>query len=201
MFVQIIKAPVSDRDACRDVLAYWKDELGAGATGWLGTTSGITDEGELFAAARFESAEAAKANSDRPEQGEFWERVEATLAGPATFYDCTDVEVRDGGGSDGAGFVQVIESRTDDPVAVKQAMDGMDDDGPSARPDVMGSVGVTAPDGLHWEIIYFTSEAEARVNEKKPRTPELQASMDAMMALMRDVRFLDLHEPWLYSPS
>ena len=37
---------------------------------------GMCDDGTFVALARFESAEAARRNSDRPEQGEWWAECE-----------------------------------------------------------------------------------------------------------------------------
>ena len=63
MFVQVIEGKVSDRAALRRQLDRWNDELRPGATGFLGSTSGVTDDGVGFTIARFESAAAATANS------------------------------------------------------------------------------------------------------------------------------------------
>lgn len=68
MFVQIIRATVSDPGAIDGTFNHWSKELAPGASGWLGTTGGVTNDGQLFIMVRFESAEAARANSERPEQ-------------------------------------------------------------------------------------------------------------------------------------
>jgi hypothetical protein len=68
MFVQVIKGKVSDPPKVRDVMQTWVDELSPGATGWLGSTTGVTDEGTVVAIARFDSVESARRNSDRLEQ-------------------------------------------------------------------------------------------------------------------------------------
>ncbi len=69
MFVQVITARTSDAAQVRAALDRWNEELAPGAEGWLGSTSGVTEDGRLVALARFESEEAAQRNSDRPEQG------------------------------------------------------------------------------------------------------------------------------------
>lgn len=51
-----------------------------GAPGWLGSTGGATDGGELALVVRFESAGAARRDSDRPEQGEGAERLRSRRA-------------------------------------------------------------------------------------------------------------------------
>ena len=71
----------------------WVAEFGPGAEGWLGSTSGVTDEGTFVSLARFESPEAAKKNSDRPEQGAWWEETAALFSDRPEFHDSTTVEV------------------------------------------------------------------------------------------------------------
>ena len=93
MFVQILTAGVKDAAAVRAVLEGWPAGAGRDAVGWLGSTAGITDEGQLVSLARFASADAARTNSDRPEQGEWWESLAANLAGEASFFETDDVDV------------------------------------------------------------------------------------------------------------
>ncbi len=109
MFVQIIEGRVADREALHRQMDRWRNELRPGATGFLGSTSGVTDDGYGFAVARFESAAAAKANSDRPEQGQWWAETEKAFGGEVRFTDSEDVETFLAGGSDDAGFVQVMK--------------------------------------------------------------------------------------------
>ena len=94
MFAQIIRGKVSDQRAVRPVLDRWMTELGPTAKGWLGSTSGITDDNEVFVLVRFESEEAARANSDKPEQGQWWAEMEKVFDGEPTFQDSNNVIVR-----------------------------------------------------------------------------------------------------------
>ena len=55
MFAQIIRGKVSDPSAVRPVVDRWMTELGPTAKGWLGSTSGVTDDKEVFVLVRFES--------------------------------------------------------------------------------------------------------------------------------------------------
>ena len=75
MFVQVIKGHVSDATKVRAQLDKWVAEVAPNAVGWLGSTSGVTDDGQVVALARFESEEAAQQNSDRPEQTAWWEEM------------------------------------------------------------------------------------------------------------------------------
>ena len=50
-------------------------------------------------------------------------------------------------------------------------------------------------------INYFSSEAEAREGEKKEMPAELQEQMEELMTLSDgEPEYLDLSEPWFYSP-
>ena len=93
MFVQVFKGQVSDAGEMRAALQRWRQELAPGATGWLGSTAGVTENGTFVGIARFESEEAARRNSDRPEQGQWWSQTEKLFTGEVTFRDSTDVMV------------------------------------------------------------------------------------------------------------
>lgn len=201
MFVQVIRGKVSDAEQARRRLETWQEELAPGAVGWLGTTAGVTDDGTLVVAARFESEEAARQNSDRPEQTAWWTDTASLFTEEPTFYDSTQVEVDTPGDPDQAGFVQVMQGRTSDPARVKELMANDPTDWASVRPDLIGSVSVGHEGGAWTMINYFTSEAEARENEQKEPPPELQAMMKEMESLsIGETTYLDLRDPWLSAP-
>ena len=91
MFAQIIRGKVSDPAGVRPIVDRWMTELGPTANGWLGSTGGITDGNDLFVLVRFESAEAARTNSEKPAQGAWWAEMEPLLDGGATFQDSDEV--------------------------------------------------------------------------------------------------------------
>jgi hypothetical protein len=68
VFIQVIRGRVTNAEGLREQLDRWVSELAPGADGWLGSTGGTTDDGHLVLGARFESPEAARRNSARPEQ-------------------------------------------------------------------------------------------------------------------------------------
>src|SRR2546423_14861994 len=115
MFVQVIQGGVADAAQVRVQLDRWVEEVAPGAVGWLGSTSGVTDDGRLIALARFESGEAARQNSDRPEQTAWWEQTAALFTGEPVFHNSTSVEVDTPGDPSRAGFVQGMEGRSSDP--------------------------------------------------------------------------------------
>ena len=91
MFVQVISGRTGKPDEVHAAMDRWVTELGPGAAGWLGSTGGVTDDGRLIALARFESADAARRNSERPEQDRWWRETAALLDRDAGFADSEDV--------------------------------------------------------------------------------------------------------------
>src|SRR6476619_5959805 len=108
MFIQVIQGHVSDPAEIKAAMDRWAEELAPGAIGWLGSTAGATSDGTMIAVARFESADAARANSDRPEQHQLWMETSKHYSGAVVFHDCSDCSDILAGGSDQAGFVQVM---------------------------------------------------------------------------------------------
>lgn len=198
MFVQMFTGKVTDADGVRRVLEGWSSGPGREARGWLGSTAGITDDGQLVALARFDSEEAARTNSDRPEQGAWWDSLAANLDGEASFFEASDVDLDLVGDPDGAGFVQVMRGRVRDVTrARKLAIEGT---GAWARyrPDILASLMLTHDDGEYVMAIYFTSEAEAREGEKKEPPAELADQIAEMDTLdVGEVTFYDLRQPLL----
>ena len=202
MFVQVIQGQVSDAGQARAALDRWVQELAPGATGWLGSTAGVTEDGRFIALARFESEEAARRNSDRPEQDQWWSETAKLFTGEATFRGSSDVTVDLIGEPDNAGFVQVIQGRGSDPDRARELMAQDSSEWAAFRPDIIGSVGVGHDGGAYTMALYFTSEEAAREGERKEPPPELKAQMDEMGKLnVGEPEFFDLKHPWLSSPK
>jgi hypothetical protein len=202
MFVQVIQGRVEDAAGAREALDRWARELAPGATGWLGSTAGVTEDGRFIALARFESEEAARRNSQRPEQDRWWAETSRLFTGEASFRDSSDVTVDLAGDPGQAGFVQVIQGRGTDPDRARELMAQDSERWADFRPDIIGSVAVGHQGGAYTMAMYFTSEAEAREGERKEPPPELKAQMEEMASLsVGEPEFFDLKQPWLYSPS
>jgi hypothetical protein len=201
VFVQVIQGQVADPGKVRAALDRWIQELAPGSIGWLGTTAGVTGDGRFIELARFESEEAARRNSDRPEQDQWWAETAKLFSGEASFKDSSDVTLDVTGEPDDAGFVQVMQGRGSDPERARELM-GQDSSAWAAfRPEIIGNVAVGHEGGAYTMAVYFTSEAAAREGERKELPPELQAQMDELAALsVGEPEFFDLKEPWLYSP-
>ena len=201
MFAQVIQGKTSNPQALDDAVQRWVQDLAPGATGWLGSTSGVTEDGRAIAVVRFESEEDARRNSNRPEQDQWWSETSKLFDGEATFKDSNDVTVDVQGDPDQAGFVQVMQGRSTDPQRAKQLMDQDSDKWAEFRPDVVGSVAIGHDDGGYTMVLYFTSEAEAREGERKEPPPELQAQMEEMNKLsVGETEFFDLKQPRMLSP-
>ncbi|GHJ61268.1 hypothetical protein NOK12_37860 [Nocardioides sp. OK12] len=198
MFIQVIQGRCNDPDRLRQLTEEWTETLGRSAEGWLGGTYGVTDEGEAVAVVRFGSREAAERNSARPEQGEWWQRMQGCIDGEVSVHDCDDAMLFMDGGSDDAGFVQVIQGRIDDPERLRHVMQQPMDALHETRPDIIGGTLAIEPDGWFVETVCFRTEEEARAGEQKDLPPELGEFAEAM-AHVRDTRYLDLHRPWFAS--
>lgn len=202
MFVQVFQGPVSDPAQVKTTFDRWVAELAPGADGWLGSTAGVTDDGTLVALARFASEEAARRNSDRPEQGAWWAQMADLFTGEPVFHESTAVDVDDHGDLDSAGFVQVMQGRTTDGDRARELINDDDPAWEDFRPDVLGSLSaIHDPDG--WTMaIYFTSEADARAGEQKEPPEAIRAAMAELDSLaIGETSYFDLRDPWLASPS
>ncbi|GLW65491.1 hypothetical protein Arub01_37350 [Actinomadura rubrobrunea] len=203
MFVQVIQGRiVTDPARLKECLDLWARDLAPGASGWLGETAGVTDDGMFVDLVRFASPEAARRNGDRPEQGRWWAQTSRLLGGEVTFRDCVETDTWLGGASDDAGFVQVIQSKVTDLPELRSRLRAMDDDAVRAfRPDVIGGVLAVDPGGVCTEAVYFTSETAAREGERRLPAPELLEKMEGLMRCYEgELAYYDLRDPWLYSP-
>jgi len=193
MFVQVIEGKVKDADQINRQLERWRKEIKPGAKGYLGSTGGATADGRAIAVVRFESEAAARANSERPEQGAWWNEMEKGYDGPVAFSESSDTELLFGGGSNDAGFVQVMKGKVKDAAAFRKWGKEHEDRLKELRPDLIGGLDIYQPDGSFVSVAYFTSEAEARKNEKAmgddPMMGEYMSHMDGEM------QFLDLTNP------
>jgi hypothetical protein len=201
MFAQVIQSRTDDEAALLQRMEIWDRDVKPGAEGFLGSTAGVSDDGEFIAIARFESEEAARRNSDRPEQSEWWAETSKHLEGEARFYDSNEVELMWGGGSDDAGFVQVIQGRMrsgEDKARWRQAEADAEAQMRATRPDLIG--GISAWQEMDFSsFVYFKSEEEARAGEGG-QPEEGQQEAGQWMETIDDLKFIDLRRPFFSSP-
>ena len=190
MFVQVVKGKVKDEGAINKLMDRWEEELRPGAEGFLGSTGGVAEDGTMAVVARFESAEAARRNSERPEQ-DAWAKEMAEAVEGVQFVDCTEADLMMGGGSDDAGFVQLIEGTTSDKEKLRAIGSEMEPEMQKMRPDVLGGIVAWHPDGKGFtQAIYFESEAKARENEASDEGPPAEIT-----GLMDNLSYIDLRDP------
>jgi hypothetical protein len=195
MFVQVISGTVTDRDGFERLGDRWEAELRPGAVGYLGVTEGTTDDGRFLVAARFESAEAAAQNSDRPEQGQWYAEMEKVVD-DVIFHNCSRVETLFGGGKDDAGFVQVMRGEVKDP-AKADALFARSAEAEkvlaAVRPDVIGEVIALHDDGTGYtDLVYFRSEAAARAAEQREMPADAKALMSEFESALAVSEYFDL---------
>ena len=203
MFAQVIQGRTSDAQGLRSAMEQWTRELAPGSTGWLGSTGGVTDDtvhrrgavrvrrrrGQELPPARADALVGGDATTARrrghvPRQrGRDPSTCPAIRAGPA--------------------FVNVMQGHVTDAARAKELMAQMPSEDMAAyRPEILGSMAIGSPDGDWTQVLYFTSEAEAREGERKETPPEMQAVMDEMMTISTGAPdFFDLRQPIPQSPN
>jgi len=202
VFVQVTQGKTSQAEALYEAMERWRSDLAAGAAGWLGTTAGVTDDGRAIAMYRFESEEAARRMSERPEQEQWWTEAKQHFEAEPLVQFSSEVTLDLQGDPDRAGFVQFRQGRVSDPDRAKELMAQHSDELATARPDLLGNIVVEHGDGAYTTVSYFTSEAEARQGEQKPVRAELQPAMEEMGKLsIGEPEYFDLRRPMTLSPA
>lgn len=198
MFIQVWQGKVGNVDAIKGRLDQWLEDLAPSADGWLGSTAGVTADGEFVGVIRFADETSARRNSDRPEQGEWWAGTADLFEGQVEFHDYPHVSTMLQGGSDDAGFVQLIQGTyTGEGTPADFTSDA--DEIAERRPDLIGATLAWAEDDHFTQTIYFTSEEEARKGEKAMEGEDAER-MQEWTSQIDGMRFLDLSDPWMASP-
>ena len=193
MFVQVIEGKLTDPALLERQLDRWRKEIKPGAKGYLGSTGGNTADGRHGAVVRCESEADAQANSARPEQDAWMNETVKAFDGQPAFTESSDTELLLGGGSNDAGFVQVMKGKVKDAAAFRKW--GKENEGrlKEIRPDLIGGLDVYQPDGSYISVTYFTSEAEARKNEKAMGDDPMMG--EYMSHVAGDMEFIDISDP------
>jgi hypothetical protein len=196
MFVQVIEGRTSDPAGVIEHGERWQQEVRPGAIGYLGVTAGVTADGRTIAVVRFEDEASARANAARPEQTAWFETMAKLYDGEPAFTESSDVTEWMGGGSDDAGFVQVMKFTGVDRVQMEK-MDAAFEPFASQRPDLLGGLRIwTGPDSC-FDVAYFTSEAEARRGEQADVPDEMHELMAEFQGI-GEPEYIDLTDPQLH---
>ena len=197
MFVVVVRGRTDEADSLGVQLEAWDRDVKPKADGFLGSTSGVADDGTFVSFARFDSEDAARRLAELPEQGAWWEQTSKLLE-DVTSEESGDVVTLRGGGSDEAGFVQVVFGRATDEARVR-ALDERFASRTDMRPDVLGELIVWFGGGRFAQAVYFRSEAEARAGESAELSAEDRQLMDDWQSAVTEMEFHDLRDPWLVS--
>ena len=190
MFVQFIRATITDVDGLRAHLKRGGAELTPGVVGFLGSTAGISTNGQFVVLARYDSEAACTTSRARPESIAWWRDLQEYIDGDPVVKESDRVSVLISGRDD-AGFVQIMEG-TGDPAALASLDERFLELAPTYRPDIMGGYRAYFDDGTWADITYFTSEEEARKGEASMDMP---GPADEYMALYGDMSYIDLKDP------
>lgn len=194
MFIQMVSGSCTKQDDMRMLVDDWCAYM-SHQPGWLGGTYGFTDDGHFMGVCRYESEAMCRELCAAEGAGLWWAAALQLFKDTPEIHQSEDVSVMLAGGSDDAGFVQIMRGK----VANADMLRKMTTDREmtsmlhEARPDIIGSTLIIEDDGTFTETIAFTDEASARVGEKK----EMPATVAADFAgAMTDVQYYDLHRPW-----
>jgi len=166
--------------------------------GWLGGTYGFTDDDRFLGIVRFDSGSACKDAAGTSEAATMWAGAEELFDGRCEIHESEDVSMMLNGGSDSAGFVQVMKGRVADADRFRHFMTDTEMTSMlhEARPEIIGATLAIEPNGTFIETVAFTDEAKAREGEQKDMPADMQADFESAMS---DVEYVDLHHPWFAS--
>ncbi len=199
MFVQVIRGHANDEPGLRRQWQRWETDIEPRASGYLGSTAGIADDGIFIAMVRFASEGAARRNAGRDEQTRWWHDMRRCLDDGVEFHDCRQTDQWAKGGTDEAGFVQIRQGISNDPARLRDLYVNQQPVrmGPS-RPEVIGGLFAWHGDGGFTLSAYFTTEQAARSGEN---LDEFRSFFEDIDAVMQDLTYIDLSDPWLTSST
>jgi hypothetical protein len=196
VFIQMVQGQCSREDEMRALVDDWSATM-ADRPGWLGGTYGFTDDGRFLGVVRFDSADACRESAARPDAGLWWATAESLCEGACEIHESGDVAMMLQGGSDDAGFVQIMKGRVGDAERMRHLVsDEMSSMLHQARPEILGATMAIEDDGHFVETIAFTDEASARRGEQMDMPADVREELGSAMV---DVEYLDLHHPWFAS--
>jgi hypothetical protein len=200
MFVQFIQGQTAEPSELKAALDRWVAEVSPGATGWLSSTSGVTADGIAVSVVCFESEEAARRNSERPEQHQWYMETAKLFAGEVTFLDCSQVMTYGQAPPPTAGFVQIIQGRVTDIDRLTEVSEKSEPYLRAERPDLLGWLaGFDPASSRAVQAAYFRDEESAREGERRELSAEMKALSEEEMSLLQDATYLDLRDPWIHT--
>jgi hypothetical protein len=194
VFIQMVQGRCSRQDEMRALVDDWCGSM-ADRPGWLGGTYGFTDDDRFVGVVRFDSSSACLEAAGMAEAPMWWAGAEALFDGSCEIHESEDVSMMLDGGSDSAGFVQVMRGRVGDADKFRHFMTDAEMTSMlhQARPEIIGATLAMETDGTFVETIAFTDEDSARRGEQTEMPADLAADFQSAMS---DVEYIDLHHPW-----
>jgi hypothetical protein len=194
MFIQMVQGPCSRRTEMRALVDSWCNAI-ADEEGWLGGTYGFTDDNRFVGIVRFTDSRACVEAAQRPGADTFWAEALELLDGPIDIHQSDDVTLMFDGGSEDAGFVQVLQGQLKDAAQMRYLLADQDMTAMlhASRPEILGATLAISQDGTFTETIAFTDEALARQGESIRMPEQVRRTLDTAVA---DVAYLDLRNPW-----
>ena len=197
MFVRIVRGHARDPVALRQRWWEWERPAAAPGNGYLGATAGIADDNMFIAMIRFTSETAADQCTASADRASSWDDILGHLR-DALVEDADRTDLWNRGGSDDAGFVQIRHGVSSDPARLRDLYVNQQPVrmGPH-RPEVLGGLVAWHGAARFTLSAYFTSEAAARRGEN---LHEFTSFYDEINAVMQDLTYIDVRDPWLSSP-
>jgi hypothetical protein len=193
MFIQMVQGKCDRPAQMREVVDTWCDSM-SGREGWLGGTYGFTDDGTFVGVVRYDSAAACDRLSAAEESAICWAAAQQLCEGRLELHQSEDVTMMMEGGSDAAGFVQVMHGHIRNPATLRHLVsDEMTTRLHQQRPEILGATLAVEPDGSFTQTIAFTDEASARRGEQQEMPEEVRRELESAFA---DIEYIDLHRPW-----
>ena len=194
MFIQMVEGACTQQDDMRMLIDDWCGRM-ADVPGWLGGTYGFTDDERFVSVVRYESAAAWEKCCAADDAGLWWAAAEEMFDSAPEIHQSEDVMMMLDGGSDAAGFVQVMRGKVGNPDKLRRIMTDRDMTSMlhQTRPEIIGATLLMEDDGSFTETISFTDEDSARKGEAREMPAQVVAELQEAMA---EVAYYDLHRPW-----
>jgi len=190
----MVQGACSQEDDMRMLVDEWCERM-ADEPGWLGGTYGFTDDGRFLGMIRYESMGACRRACSASDAGAWWAAAMEMFDSPPEIHQSEDVMLMLDGGSDDAGFVQVMRGRVGNSDKLRRIMTDQEMTSMlhQARPDIIGATMLIEDDGTFTETVFFTDEESARKGESMEMPAEVAKDLEEAMA---EVDYYDLPKPW-----
>jgi len=200
MFVLTVHARTINPEGVREHVLTWPARVGIGAVGWLGSTGGVSTDGDFILLMRFESEEAAWITSDLPENGRWWQICSRHLDTRPAFTGSSKVTGILSGGSDDAAAVRIIRGRTAQNL-FRDSLRRLETLSPNERAALIGGIVAWHERDQFTEALYLKSKDFAKFRQRGMFPTPLLRFIDEHETSILDGTVIDLDEPWLISPS